>query len=145
MKGDIAFAGFMLTAEEWRLLDADDRAQLIAVATRRVDADAERPRRFPDGTGKHEIIDFELDSTDLIEIADENRILCLVQQRGLLTNLLFGAFPLGYVAANGDVLVRFSFSVEERNDRCIYPVIASVFGAISDLSAPDFPARYRGP
>lgn len=71
MKGDIAFAGFMLTAEEWRLLDADDRAQLIAVATRRVDADAERPRRFPDGTGKHEIIDFELDSTDLIEIADD--------------------------------------------------------------------------
>lgn len=71
MKGDIAFAGFMLTAEEWRLLDADDRAQLIAVATRRVAPEGERPRRFPDGTGKHEIIDFELDSTDLIDLADD--------------------------------------------------------------------------
>jgi hypothetical protein len=35
MKGDIAFAGFVLTAEEWQALDADARAQLIAVATRR--------------------------------------------------------------------------------------------------------------
>ena len=37
MKGDIAFAGFVLTAEEWRQLDALSRAQLIAVATRRTD------------------------------------------------------------------------------------------------------------
>jgi hypothetical protein len=35
MKGDIAFAGFVLTAEEWQALDTDARAQLIAVATRR--------------------------------------------------------------------------------------------------------------
>jgi hypothetical protein len=35
MKGDIAFAGFVLTAEEWQALDSDARAQLIAVATRR--------------------------------------------------------------------------------------------------------------
>ena len=34
MKGDIAFAGFVLTADEWRQLDALSRAQLIAVATR---------------------------------------------------------------------------------------------------------------
>jgi hypothetical protein len=35
MKGDIAFAGFVLTSEEWQALDSDARAQLIAVATRR--------------------------------------------------------------------------------------------------------------
>jgi hypothetical protein len=33
MKGDIAFAGFVLTAEEWQQLDRQSRAQLIAVAT----------------------------------------------------------------------------------------------------------------
>jgi hypothetical protein len=37
MKGDIAFAGFVLTADEWQALDSEARAQLIAVATRRVD------------------------------------------------------------------------------------------------------------
>ena len=37
MKGDIAFAGFVLTAEEWQALDPMSRAQLIAVATRRDD------------------------------------------------------------------------------------------------------------
>ncbi len=40
MKGDIAFAGFMLTAEEWKALDAETRHQLVAVAT----------RKFPTGT-----------------------------------------------------------------------------------------------
>jgi hypothetical protein len=40
MKGDIAFAGFMLTAEEWQALDSESRAQLVAVAT----------RKFPSGT-----------------------------------------------------------------------------------------------
>lgn len=34
MKGDIAFVGFVITAEEWRDLDAQSRAQLCAVATR---------------------------------------------------------------------------------------------------------------
>jgi hypothetical protein len=33
MKGDIAFAGFVLTADEWQALDPDARAQLLAVAT----------------------------------------------------------------------------------------------------------------
>jgi hypothetical protein len=37
MKGDIAFAGFVLTADEWQELEPDVRAQLIAVATRRAD------------------------------------------------------------------------------------------------------------
>jgi hypothetical protein len=37
MKGDIAFAGFVLTADEWQELDSEMRAQLIAVATRRAD------------------------------------------------------------------------------------------------------------
>ena len=40
MKGDIAFAGFMLTAEEWQALDRETRAQLVAVAA----------RKFPNGT-----------------------------------------------------------------------------------------------
>jgi len=40
MKGDIAFAGFMLTAEEWQALDRETRAQLVAVAA----------RKFPSGT-----------------------------------------------------------------------------------------------
>jgi hypothetical protein len=37
MKGDIAFAGFVLTATEWQALDTEARSQLIAVATRRSD------------------------------------------------------------------------------------------------------------
>ena len=41
MKGDIAFAGFVLTAEEWQELDIDARSQLSAVAT----------HRFADGSG----------------------------------------------------------------------------------------------
>jgi hypothetical protein len=35
MKGDIALAGFVLTAEEWAALDPDARSQLLAVALRR--------------------------------------------------------------------------------------------------------------
>jgi hypothetical protein len=35
MKGDIALAGFVLTAEEWAALDSESRAQLLAVALRR--------------------------------------------------------------------------------------------------------------
>ncbi len=34
MKGDIAVAGLMITAEEWQALDAASRAQLVAVITR---------------------------------------------------------------------------------------------------------------
>jgi hypothetical protein len=35
MKGDIALAGFVLTAEEWQLLDSVSRAQLLAAAFER--------------------------------------------------------------------------------------------------------------
>jgi hypothetical protein len=55
MKGDIAFAGFVLTAEEWRQLDPQSRAQLIAVATRKSE-----PLRA-EGSGPHEIIELEPD------------------------------------------------------------------------------------
>ncbi len=34
MKGDVAIAGFYLTAEEWQALDPMSRAQLVAAATR---------------------------------------------------------------------------------------------------------------
>jgi hypothetical protein len=37
MKGDIALAGFVLTAQEWQALDPLSRAQLIAAAGRRDD------------------------------------------------------------------------------------------------------------
>lgn len=46
MKGDIAVAGFMLTAEEWQELDPASRAQLVTVITRREDAP-----RLASGTG----------------------------------------------------------------------------------------------
>ncbi|MBL9016235.1 MAG: hypothetical protein JNL83_18750 [Myxococcales bacterium] len=35
MQGDIALAGFVLTAEEWKELDATSRAQLVYAAMRR--------------------------------------------------------------------------------------------------------------
>ena len=35
MKGDIALAGFVLTAEEWEALDAVSRVQLISAVMRR--------------------------------------------------------------------------------------------------------------
>jgi hypothetical protein len=56
MKGDIAFVGFMLTADEWQGLDTEARASLIAVATRRADPFLEPPRRLAEGTGKHEAV-----------------------------------------------------------------------------------------
>ena len=72
MKGDIAFVGFMLTADEWQALDAESRAQLIAVATRRHDARCSGPRtRLAEGTGKHEIADLvepELVEPELLEL-----------------------------------------------------------------------------
>ncbi|MBA3456046.1 MAG: hypothetical protein H0T42_23305 [Deltaproteobacteria bacterium] len=38
MKGDIAVAGFRMTAEEWQALDPASRAELVAVITRRDEA-----------------------------------------------------------------------------------------------------------
>ena len=67
MKGDIAFVGFMLTADEWQELDAQSRAQLIAVATRRADPRFERSRRLAEGTGPHEVIEVEVLDADLLE------------------------------------------------------------------------------
>ncbi|HEU4611186.1 MAG TPA: hypothetical protein VFS15_03875 [Kofleriaceae bacterium] len=69
MKGDIAFAGFMLTADEWQELDAESRAQLIAVATRKIEPLPEPRRRLAEGTGPHEVLellDAELD--ELLEL-----------------------------------------------------------------------------
>lgn len=73
MKGDIAFVGFMLTADEWQALDTDSRAQLIAVATRRIDPPVEVPRRFPDGTGKHEVLEL-VDLEELVDADDESNL-----------------------------------------------------------------------
>jgi hypothetical protein len=38
MKGDIALAGYLLTADEWEALDAPSRALLAALAGRHDDA-----------------------------------------------------------------------------------------------------------
>ena len=73
MKGDIAFVGFMLTSDEWQELDAQSRAQLIAVATRRVDPAPDRPRRLAEGTGKHEVIDFiDSELEQALELLDDD-------------------------------------------------------------------------
>ena len=73
MKGDIAFAGFVLTAGEWQELDSESRAQLIAVATRKEDPwlaghifapEPPMAERMADGSGPfetEEYIDLELD------------------------------------------------------------------------------------
>jgi hypothetical protein len=51
MRGDIAIAGFMITAEEWESLDTLARAQLVAVITRRKDS-AWVVARASDGTSE---------------------------------------------------------------------------------------------
>ena len=63
MKGDIAFAGFKFTADEWHELDSDMRAQLIAVATRRADPWLAAPAGpLAEGSGPMETEEFlELD------------------------------------------------------------------------------------
>ncbi len=40
MKGDIAVAGLMITAEEWQQLDAASRAEVVAAITHREDTNA---------------------------------------------------------------------------------------------------------
>ncbi len=55
MKGDIAFVGFVITAEEWRDLDAESRAALCAVATRK--HDTWLPQRAARGSGAPPISD----------------------------------------------------------------------------------------
>lgn len=60
MKGDIAVAGFMLTAQEWQALDAEARAQLVAVITRR-----DSPCELATGSGPTAI---ESERTEPIEI-----------------------------------------------------------------------------
>jgi hypothetical protein len=51
MKGDIALAGFVLTAEEWEALDAVSRVQLITAAMRRDPlAAVPTPTQFPEGS-----------------------------------------------------------------------------------------------
>jgi hypothetical protein len=54
MKGDIALAGFVLTAEEWEALDAVSRVTLIAAAMRNERSTAvPQPSQFPDGSAPY--------------------------------------------------------------------------------------------
>lgn len=51
MRGDIALAGFVLTAEEWEALDVASRVQLITAVMRRDPwAAVPAPTRFPEGS-----------------------------------------------------------------------------------------------
>jgi hypothetical protein len=51
MKGDIALAGYVLTAAEWEALDAASRIQLItAVMQRDPWAAVPSPAQFPEGS-----------------------------------------------------------------------------------------------
>lgn len=76
MKGDIAFVGFVITAEEWRELDAESRAALCAVATRK--HDGWLPQRVARGSDAPPMS--EPDPTlaegsgplELVELADAN-------------------------------------------------------------------------
>jgi hypothetical protein len=73
MKGDIALAGFMLTAEEWQAFDRETRAQLCAVATRRFATGTEPPQsrtviaggtiiderpKLAEGSGPHDVDEY---------------------------------------------------------------------------------------
>jgi hypothetical protein len=76
MKGDIAFAGFLLTADEWKALDEEMRAQLIAIATRRADPWFDRPvmitapvEPLAEGSGPLEIEDVQEIDAELLESA----------------------------------------------------------------------------
>ena len=55
MKGDIALAGFVLTAEEWEALDATSRVSLIAAVMRRDPwtAAVPQPAQFAEGSAPH--------------------------------------------------------------------------------------------
>jgi hypothetical protein len=67
MKGDIGFVGFMLTADEWKALDTEARAALIAVATRRADPWLPSIEPLAEGSGPmeiEEITDAELEAVD---------------------------------------------------------------------------------
>ena len=61
MTGDIALAGFLLTAEEWRQLDPDSRAQLLAAVLRRDEWVAPAPPApqpvIAAGSGPHRGVD----------------------------------------------------------------------------------------
>ncbi|MBV8759548.1 MAG: hypothetical protein JO257_19830 [Deltaproteobacteria bacterium] len=51
MKGDIALAGYVLTAEEWEGLDAVTRVSLITAAMKREpQAAVPQPTQFPEGS-----------------------------------------------------------------------------------------------
>lgn len=54
MKGDIALAGFVLTAEEWEALDVASRVSMIAAVMRRDPwAAVPQPSQFPEGSAPH--------------------------------------------------------------------------------------------
>ena len=74
MKGDIAFAGFKFTADEWQELDPDMRAQLVAVATRRADPWLAAPAgQLAEGSGPletEEFLDLDPDKSGPVTMGD---------------------------------------------------------------------------
>src|SRR5262249_7137940 len=67
----------------------------------------------------------------VFKIADEDRVLSFVQQRGLLTNSLFGEFPLGNIETNRDILKRLTALVEKGHYRRIDPIDRTVFRSVA--------------
>src|SRR5688572_13659195 len=57
--------------------------------------------------------------------------------------LLF--LPFRNIRADRDILLRLPVAIEKREDRCVHPVNAFIFGAIANLPFPDFAAADRGP
>src|ERR1051326_5547278 len=81
----------------------------------------------------------------LLEIAHQNGVLRLVQQRRLLAILLFRALSFRDVAANRNVLIGYSCLVKKRDDGGIDPVVTAILRPVLYLAAPDLTARDRGP
>src|SRR6185369_16203342 len=81
----------------------------------------------------------------LVEVADEDGIVSLIQQRRLLADLFLGSFAFRDVTSDRNVLVRLTLGIKEWNYRGVDPVKAAVLGAILNLTTPDLSARYCGP
>jgi hypothetical protein len=73
MKGDIAVAGLMITADEWQALDPSSRAEVVAVITRRDDPNAiVTPVILAEGTNP------SIDVPELVEELPSSAV-CLIE------------------------------------------------------------------
>src|SRR5215204_1732180 len=73
----------------------------------------------------------------VLQVADDDGLPRLVEERRLLVYALLGALALGDVVTDGDVLVWLALGVEEGDDGRVHPVERAVLGAVANLPAPD--------